>query len=240
MVGAFLLHDRLRLHRRRFALRQVALNDGVQIVHAVEIGVGQFADFRFDVARYGDIHQQHRLVAARLQRALHHPLTDDRQRAGGGTDDDVGVRQAFVDLRQGDHLRADLVCQQLGALAGAVGDDHVPHFVFAQVARHQFDGFTGTHQQDVEIGQRFEDLARQGTGGKSHGDRAGADVGSGTHALGNGEGFLEQTLQLAGQRLAALRLGESFFTCPRICGSPSTNESNPLATRIKWLTASLP
>lgn len=52
-----------------------------------------------------------------------------------------------------------------------------------------------------------EDLARQGTGGKSHGDRAGADVGFGTHALGNGEGFLEQTLQLAGQRLAALRLG---------------------------------
>ncbi len=112
-VDAFLLHDRLRLHRRRFALRQVALNDGVQIVHAVQIGVGQFADFRLDIARYGDIHQQHRLVAARLQRALHHPLTDDRQRAGGGADDDVGVRQAFVDLRQGDHFRAHLVRQQL-------------------------------------------------------------------------------------------------------------------------------
>ena len=31
----------------------------------------------------------------------------------------------------------------------------------------------------------------------------------------------------------------AFFTCPRICGSPSTSESSPLATRIRWLTASL-
>lgn len=33
---------------------------------------------------------------------------------------------------------------------------------------------------------------------------------------------------------------KAFFTWPRICGSPSTRESNPLATRIRWLTASLP
>lgn len=83
--------------------------------------------------------------------------------------------------------------------------------MLAQVARHQLDGFTGAHQQDVEIGQRFEDLPRQGAGGKRHGDRAGADVGFGAHALGDGEGFLEQPLQLAGQRLAALRLGKGLF-----------------------------
>ncbi len=44
----------------------VMLNNVLQIVDAVEVGVSQFADLWFNVARDGDIHQQHRLVTARL------------------------------------------------------------------------------------------------------------------------------------------------------------------------------
>ena len=36
-----------------------------------------------------------------------------------------------------------------------------------------------------------------------------------------------------------LESANAFFTCPKICGSPNTSESSPLATRIRWLTASL-
>ena len=31
---------------------------------------------------------------------------------------------------------------------------------------------------------------------------------------------------------------QASFTCPRICGSPSTIESSPVATRNRWRTAS--
>ncbi len=72
----------------------------------VEVGVSQFADLWFNVARDGDIHQQHRLVTPRLKRTLHHALADDRRRAGGGADNDVGLFQPFVDIAEGYHLGA--------------------------------------------------------------------------------------------------------------------------------------
>ena len=104
--AGLLLDDRFRLHRRGLTLRQVMLNDVLQIVDAVEVSVSQFADLRFDVARDGDIHQQHRLVTPRLERALHHAFADDRQRTSGGADNDVGLFQPFVDIAKGNHLGA--------------------------------------------------------------------------------------------------------------------------------------
>ncbi|MNE83526.1 hypothetical protein D3C80_1803470 [compost metagenome] len=75
----------------------------------------------------------------------------------------------------------------------------MPYFMLAQMTRHQFNGFTGPHQQDVQFGKGFEYLACQGTGGKGHGYRTGADFGFGTYAFGDGEGFLEQALKLTRQ-----------------------------------------
>ncbi len=88
------------------------LNDVLQIVDAVEVGVSQFADLWFNVARDGDIHQQHRLVTPRLKRTLHHAFADDRQRAGGGADNDVGLFQPFVDIAEGYHLGAHFLRQR--------------------------------------------------------------------------------------------------------------------------------
>ena len=47
------------------------------------------ADFGLHVARHGEVDHQHRAVAPRLQRALHHALADDGQRARRTGDDDV-------------------------------------------------------------------------------------------------------------------------------------------------------
>ena len=122
------------------------LNNVLQIVDAVEVGVSQFADLWFNVARDGDIHQQHRLVTPRLKRTLHHAFADDRQRAGGGADNDVGLFQPFVDIAEGYHLGAHFLRQRLGAFTGAVGDHHFAHVMFAKMARYQLNGFPGADQ----------------------------------------------------------------------------------------------
>lgn len=177
----------LGLHRRLLPLGHIALNNGMQIIHAVQIGVGQIADLRLNVARNGDIDQQHRPVAARLQRALDHSFTDDRQRAGRRADNDIGVRQAGVDIRQRDHLSPDLIGQRLGTLTGTVGDHHMLYLVLMQMAGHQLNGLTRPDQQHVKPGQRLKDLARQRTGGKRHRHHAGADFGFRTYPLGHRE-----------------------------------------------------
>ncbi|MOA57006.1 hypothetical protein D3C78_1811030 [compost metagenome] len=64
-------------------MREIVRNDALQIVNAVQISVRKLAHFGLDIARDGDIHQQHRLITARFKRTFHHSFTDDRQRAGG-------------------------------------------------------------------------------------------------------------------------------------------------------------
>ncbi len=43
------------------------------------------------------------------QYALHHAFTDNRQRAGGRTDDNIGILQAGVDIAEADNLSASLI-----------------------------------------------------------------------------------------------------------------------------------
>ena len=74
--------------------------------------------------------------------------------------------------------------------------------------------------------------------GGGHADRVGADLGRGAHFLGDRERALEQLVQRACRacrRCSASRTAS--FIWPRICGSPSTIESSPLATRNAWRAA---
>ena len=86
--------------------------------------------------------------------------------------------------------------------------------MLAQMAGHQLNGFTGADQQHGNAGERFKDLSRQSTGGKRHGDRAGADIGFGTHAFGHRERLLEHALQLADVQMSATGISKGFFHLP--------------------------
>ncbi|CSS99695.1 Uncharacterised protein [Shigella sonnei] len=60
--AGFLSDNSFRLNRCGFTLRQVVRNDALQIVHTIKISIRQFANFRLNIARNGNIHQQHWLV----------------------------------------------------------------------------------------------------------------------------------------------------------------------------------
>ena len=187
----------------------------MQVIHAVEIGVRQFAHFGFNITRDGNIYQQHRLITAGFQRTLHHPFTDNRQRTGGRTDNNIRLFQAFIDVAQRNDLCAHFVREHLRTLAGAVGDNHLFHFMLAQMARHKFDGFARAHQQHGDGRQGFKDLTSEGTGRESNRNRTGTNVGFGSHSLCHGERLLEHTLQLAGLQMPFLRIRKRLFHLPK-------------------------
>ena len=157
------------------------------VVYRIKIGIAQIGHFGFDIARHGQIEQENGAVAAFAQGAFHHAFADNRQRAGGRTDNNVRLFQTFIDVAQRNHLSAHFTCQHLRTFAGAVGNDHLLHLVFAKMARHQLDGFARSHQQYGDGRQGFKNLTGKGTGRESNRNRTGANVGFGSHTLRHGE-----------------------------------------------------
>src|SRR5690606_23903793 len=134
--------------RRALAALEVFLDDLVQVIDGIEVDIVQLAYLRFDIAWYGDIDHEDRLVSALLQRALHRALAEDRQLAGGGADDDVAVDQLVRNVREQHRVRTELLGQLAGTLQGAVGDDDALDALVMQVTRHQADGLTGARSEE--------------------------------------------------------------------------------------------
>ena len=184
--------DLLGLQRRRLARAQALVDHPLEVVDGVEIDVAQGADLRLDVPRDGDVHHEHGPVLALLERPLHRALAQHRQRAGGGGDDDVRLRQVVGDLGQRDGEAVELGGHLVGALHGAIGDDDAPDAVLMEVTGGQFDGLPGADQHGRLFGQVAEDLAGQADRREGHRHRAAADGGVRAHRLGHREGVLEQ------------------------------------------------
>ena len=80
-----------------------------------------------------------------------------------------------------------------------------------------------------------EDLPRERDGREADRHGARAEAGFRAHALADGERRVEQPVEHRADRLRARwRAVCASFTCPRICGSPTTSESRPAATRNRW------
>ncbi len=85
-----------------------------EVVDAVQEHVVELRRLALDVARHGEVDDEHRRVPARLDRALEQALAEDRQRARRAGDDDVELVQAVGHLVQRDRLGAEA----LGELPG--------------------------------------------------------------------------------------------------------------------------
>src|SRR5262249_53140670 len=60
-----LADDRLAFGEFLFAIADVFADDGLEVVHVVEVNVFEFLDVRIDVARNSDIDQEQRPISAR-------------------------------------------------------------------------------------------------------------------------------------------------------------------------------
>ena len=120
---------------------------------------------------------------------------DGMGRAGGG-DDNVRAVGGFVELLKKHHLAAELGCQLLGVLIGAIGDEDAGGSVRHQVSRRQFAHLAGADKINCAAVQRTEDLFCELHGDGGHGNRRRAHGSFAAHALGNGKGARQQRIQM--------------------------------------------
>jgi hypothetical protein len=146
--------------------------------------------------------------------------------------------QVFGQFVEADGGAAVLLGQRPAAFDRAVGDGDLLRLLGAEVGGAQFDHLAGADEQDALLGNRLEDALGQMHAGRRHGHDIGADGGRAAHFLGDREGALEQLVQLRAERAVFSAARTASFIWPRICGSPMTIESRPLATRKAWRMAS--
>ena len=113
--------DVLGLRHRGLAALAGTLHPLGQVVDRVEVHLGQAGHFRLDVARHGQVEQQHRAASPGLERTLHRAQPDQGQRAGGAGHHDVELGQPLGQVGQGHGLPAQRGGQCLAAGQRAVG-----------------------------------------------------------------------------------------------------------------------
>ena len=171
-----------------------------QVVDGVEISVRQPRNFGFDVARHGQIHQQHRALAARLQCTFDCTQADERQRTRSARHHDVEAVQVLRQFGQRERLGAEPAGQRLGLVGLAHGQRHRQRLTRCKVCGDEVDHLARTDEQHVQLRQVFKDFARQAHGSSGHADGMGADLGARAHFLGHRKRALEQVVQRAAQR----------------------------------------
>ena len=124
-------------------------------------------------------------------------------RSASGGDDDVGARRLQrVELVKGDDGGGEAGALEfgddgLGTGLGAVGDEDAGRAVLDEVADGELGHLAGADEQDGFVGERTEDLAGEIDRDRGDGDRGGADLGLGADFFCDGEGALEEGVELA-------------------------------------------
>ena len=189
--------QRLRLHSGLLPERAAFFEHMVEVIHRIEVDVVQIRGFRGDVARHRQIDQQHRFMAALGDGGGDVGGMQNRHRAGGGADDDIGFGEVLGGIRKGQGIGRETRGEGLRMLQCPVGDDHPFHIRLCQMLRRQFDGFAGADQHHAGLVELAEQLAGQFHAGIGDGHRVRTDAGLGTDAFGGGKGMLEQAVEQA-------------------------------------------
>ena len=195
----------------RAALGHVRSGDRLQIVDVVDEDAVDLVHRRIDVARHGDVDEEHGPVAAAMHEGLSVLAAEDGMRRAGGADDDVGFGGCFVELIEGDDPAVEGLGKLAGALLRAVGDEDGACSLLHEMAGCEFAHFSCADEEDGAAVERAEDFAGQFDGDRGDGDGVGADGGFGADALGCGEGGLEEMFELAGDGASGAGDGKSVF-----------------------------
>ncbi len=124
-------------------------------------------------------------MPARLDGALDHAQTDDRQRTGRAGDNDVVGGQMLTQLVEANGLAAVLFGQRPAAFQRAVGDGDLLRLAGAEVRGAQFDHFACADEQDALTSDRLENAFGQMDAGSGHRDDVGANGRRRAHFLGD-------------------------------------------------------
>jgi hypothetical protein len=94
----------------------------LQVIDIVQIDVGQPIHSRIDIARYGDVDEEHRAIFPPFQRTLHVGLVEDDVGGSRGADDDIRSVQVGGQLSERHTLSLQPGSQVHGVCQGTIGD----------------------------------------------------------------------------------------------------------------------
>src|SRR5690606_17841024 len=151
------LDDGFGLNDRRLAGISPTLHQPAEVVHRVQINVGQATHFVLDVTRHGEINHHHGAVTARARGAFDHTQAQYGQRTGRTGHDDVEVGNVVGQIRELHGAGVEATGKQLGALGRAVGHDHAAGSHRSKVGGTELDHFTRADEQRIALGQVTED-----------------------------------------------------------------------------------
>ena len=157
-----------------------------------------------------------------------------RQGAGGATNHSIEFVQTLRQIGQAQNLTAKPRGQPLAPFQSAVGMAIARGLRAAKCVAAQLNHFASTDKQDPDLGEILKQLACQPDRARRHTDGMCANFGGRSHFLGHREGALEHLDSVLPKAPASSAARTASLSCPRICGSPSTIESRPLATRNAW------
>ncbi|ABC28577.1 conserved hypothetical protein [Hahella chejuensis KCTC 2396] len=198
-----------------FSRLHVVFDDLTQIVDGIEIYVGEFADFFLYVPGNSDIHHKHGFMLASLERLLHRAFAKNRQRTGGGSDNDIRTVQIFRDVGKPYSAAMEFSGQISGPGERAIGDNQRTHPGAVQMTRHQLNRLAGANQQGGILLHIGENMRRHAYRRISNGDGVFSNRRLGPHPLRDSECMLKQAIQWAAQRTSGSAGSMRFFHLPK-------------------------
>ena len=193
------------------ALGNVGRGNLLEVVDVVDEEAVELVDLGIDVARDGDVDEEHGAVAAALQEGVAVLAAEDGVRRAGGGDDDVGFAGSLVELLEGDDAAVEGLGEGARTLQGAVGDEDGAGALLDEVTCGEFAHFTCADKEDGAALKRAEDLAGELDGDGRDGDGIGPDFGLGADLLRRGKRALEQVLKVAANCAGGTGDGEGFL-----------------------------
>ena len=121
----------------------------LEVVNVINEDAIELVHGRINVARDGDINEEHRSVLALGEKFFAVFAAEDRDWRSGGCDDDVGLLAMLVEAVETDGVPAETRSELASALVGAIGDEDRSSTASLQMARGQFGHFAGTHQANL-------------------------------------------------------------------------------------------
>ena len=201
-----LLDDRLPAHRLALALVDVTGDGDREVVEVVEVDVVEVVDRGIEVARHGEVDEEHRPLLAGAQHLLDERRRDEVVGRAGGADHDVGELQVFRDAIEGYRDALELARQRNRALERAGGDHHAADALGLQMARGELAHRPGADQHRGLVVELLEDRPREVDGRRRdrHGFAGNARLRA--HALRDGERAVEDSMQHGSGRAGERRL----------------------------------
>ena len=110
------------------AIGQIGSSDLLEIVDVVDEASFDLVHAGIDVARDGDVDEEHGAVATAMEEVLAVGASEDLLGSAGGGDDDVGAIGLFVESLEGngfgvDGKAAEVLCDLFSAGLSSIGDE---------------------------------------------------------------------------------------------------------------------